>query len=72
MQRARVRADLEGSDEVCRGAPVGPPDEAVAFEPAKIAPNGHLGDLEVARQRTDLDGLVLRHPLQHLQATFDR
>ena len=72
MQRACVGADLEGPDEVRGGAAVGAPHEAVALEAAQVAADGHLGDLEVARQRADLDGLVLRDPLQHLQAPFDR
>ena len=72
MQGARVGADLEGPHQVGGGASVGAPHEAVALEPAQVAAYGHLGDLEVARQRADLDGLVLRDPLQHLQAPLDR
>ena len=72
MERACERADLKGPDEVGGGAAVGSPNEAVALEAAQVAAYGHLGDLEVARQRADLDGLVLRNPLEHLEAPFDR
>ena len=72
VQRPRIGADLEGAHQVGRGAAVGSAHEPVALEAAQVAADGHLRDLEVAGQRADLDGLVLRDPLQHLQATFDR
>ena len=72
VQGARIGAHFEGPDQVGGGASVGTAHEAVAFEAAQVAPDGHLGNLEVARQRADLDGLVLRDPLQHLQAPLDR
>ena len=72
VQRSCVGADLEGPDEVRRGTAVGSSHETVALEPAQIAPYGHLGNLEVASQRADLDRLVLRNPLKHLQAPLDR
>jgi hypothetical protein len=56
---------------MCRGAPIGSANETVAFEAAEIAPDGHLRDLEVARERPDLYSLVLRDPLQDLKATLD-
>ena len=72
VQRAGVGAHLERAHQVRRGAAVGAADEAVALEAAEVAPDGHLGDREVAGQRADLDRLVLGDPLQHLQATFHR
>jgi len=71
-QGAGVGPHLEGAHQVRGGPAVGPSHEAVAFEPAEVAADGHLRNLEVAREGADLDRLILGHALQHLQASLHR
>jgi len=55
-----------------RGRPaVGMPEEPILLKPADVPADRHLGDVQLARQLADLDGLLLGDPLQDAATAVD-
>jgi len=47
------------------------PEEPILLKPADVPADRHLGDVQLARQLADLDGLLLGDPLQDAATAVD-
>src|SRR5215471_3169148 len=50
---------------------MGTPEEPVLLKPADVPADRHLGDVQLASQLADLDGLLLGDPLQDAATAVD-
>ena len=64
LERAGVEGDVERAGQVGGRPAVRLAQEAVALEPADVAPDRHLGHAELAGQLADVDGLLVGDPLE--------